>query len=167
MNPLLLATVGYVAIVALASGIGVSFVNGRVNAILALTTWLALALLVVAGVSLAAKRMRLRLLLRLCVAAVAAVLCVPLAGIIGFVVALSSLAAPDYQEEVNGLVCRGSTFGNATVGLNDERTEVAVFRPISTMLERRLGTRSWQGHGGTPFTGFENECTILHAQHGG
>jgi amino acid transporter len=167
VKPLLLGTVAYIAIAAFASAVGLSFANDRVNAAIALTTSLTCALVLVAGASLLARRLKLRLWLRRSVATVAAVLSVPLAIIVGLFLAWSSLETPDYQEEVNGLICRGSTFGNATVSLKDERTEVAVFRPGTSILERKLGTRSWRGHSGTPFTSFENECAILYAQHGG
>jgi hypothetical protein len=167
VNPLFIGAVIYIVAVTLASMAGMSFVNGGVNATIALTTSLACALIFVAGVSLLAKRMKLRLWLRASAVTVAAILSIPLAAIVGLVLAWSALDTPDYQEEINGLICRGFTIGNATVSLADERTELAVFRPITAIFERKLGTRSWQGRSGTPFTGFQNECAILHAEHVG
>lgn len=167
MNRVLFAAAVYILFVALASLAGVSFVSGGINLTLALLALLACSLVFVGGVSLLAKRLKLRSWLRASAIAAAAVLSIPLAAIEGLILASASLAAPDYQEEVNGLVCRGFTFGDATVRVADERTEVAVFRPMAQVFERRLGSRTWRGNGGTPFTSFQNECAILHAQHVG
>jgi hypothetical protein len=86
---------------------------------------------------------------------------------VALVVALSAAERPDYEEHLGGSVCRGWVYGDATVALKDQRTEIALFQPLGTILERRLGARSWRGEWGSQFTGFEGECANLDAQSGG
>lgn len=87
-------------------------------------------------------------------------------GLLGFVLG-STLGRPDYEGHPGAHVCRGWSFGGATVSAKDERIEVVLLRPLGSVLEWQLAQRSWHGDSGDAFEGFWTECAKLSARHGG
>lgn len=96
-----------------------------------------------------------------------------LAALVGAAVALlglllgGTLGRPDYEGYPGDAICRGWSYGDATVSVQDERTEIALYRSLGPLLEWRVARRSWQGESGEAFDEFWTECDKLAGRHGG
>lgn len=163
MRLLFIGAITYVLLVATASLIDLSFADFRVNICVVVAAWIAGALILVAGVNRLAARMVFRPWIGRTVTAVAALPLVSLAIIVGFISAFE--IPPDFKNHGNGLTCRSSIYGNATVATKDELLVVSIFQPIGTVLERRLGTHKRKVYL-TPFVSFEDECAHFMATFG-